>query len=138
MNGTFTIGRVAQLSGVPTKTIRYYEDVGLLPAAERAANGYRRYDQRAVEVLRFVSRARGLGFSMKDVDGLLELWADKRRASREVRAIASEHVEAIEQKIAELESMRATLTHLVDRCHGDDRPDCPIIDELAHQRDERS
>jgi MerR family copper efflux transcriptional regulator len=128
----FSIGEVARLSGVPAKTIRYYEDVGLLPAAHRAANGYRRYDQRAVDVLRFVARARNLGFAMKDVESLLALWADKGRSSREVRTIASEHVAAIEQKIAELEGMRATLAHLIHCCHGDDRPDCPILEELAH------
>ena len=132
MSETFTIGEVATLSGVPAKTIRYYESVGLVPAAKRANNGYRRYDERAVSVLRFVSRARGLGFPMKDVESLLGLWANKRRASRRVHQIATQHVEAIEHKIAELESMRATLLHLVQRCHGDDRPDCPILDELAH------
>ena len=129
---SFTIGEVAQRSGVPAKTIRYYEDVGLLPAPDRAGNGYRRYDQRAVDLLRFVSRARNLGFSMKEVEELLALWADKKRSSREVHAIASEHVAAIERKIAELQSMRATLAHLIHCCHGDDRPDCPILDELAH------
>ncbi len=133
MSATFSIGHVAKLSGVPAKTIRYYESVGLLPPARRAPNGYRRYDQRAVDVLRFVSRARGLGFSMKDVDGLLELWANKRRASREVRSIAIAHIASVEQKIVELQSMRATLTHLVQRCHGDERPDCPILDELAEK-----
>jgi Cu(I)-responsive transcriptional regulator len=136
MTETFTIGKVAQMSGVPAKTIRYYESVGLLPTAKRAPNGYRRYDQRAVEVLRFVNRARSLGFSMKDVESLLELWANKERASREVRAIATEHIASIERKIAELETMRTTLTHLVHRCHGDDRPDCPILDELAHPTEE--
>lgn len=133
MSETFTIGQVAAMSGVPSKTIRYYESVGLVPAAERADNGYRRYDERAVAVLRFVNRARGLGFPMKDVESLLGLWADKRRTSRHVHQIATEHLEAIELKIAELESMRTTLLHLVERCHGDDRPDCPILDELAHE-----
>jgi len=133
MSESLTIGKAAQLSGVPTKTIRYYEEAGLLPAAQRGRNGYRVYDQRAVALLRFVQRARSLGFSMKDVEGLLALWADKKRASADVRAIAKKHIVAIERKLAELESMRATLMHLTERCHGDDRPDCPILDELADE-----
>ncbi len=138
MSSSFSIGQVAQLSGVTTKTIRYYESVGLLPAAERASNGYRRYDQRALAVLRFVNRARSLGFSMKDVEGLLELWADDRRTSREVRALATQHITAIEKKIAELQTLRATLGDLVERCHGDDRPDCPILDDFAKPPQEKN
>lgn len=133
MSEALTIGRAAELSGVPAKTIRYYEEAGLLPAARRGSNGYRVYDDRAVAVLRFVQRARSLGFSMKDVEGLLALWADKKRASADVRAIAKKHLVAIERKLAELETMRATLLHLTERCHGDDRPDCPILEELADE-----
>ena len=133
MSERLTIGQAAQLSGVPAKTSRYYEEAGLLPAAKRARNGYRVYDDHAVAVLRFVQRARGLGFSMKDVENLLALWANKRRASANVKAIAKRHVAAVERKIAELEGMRATLLHLIECCHGDDRPDCPILDELADE-----
>lgn len=131
MSTRHTIGRVAELSGVSAKTIRYYEEVGLLGPAKRAANGYRVYDDRSVHVLRFISRARGLGFPLKDVENLLALWNDKRRASAKVRALAEAHIAAIEQKVSELEAMRATLQDLVSRCHGDDRPDCPILDDLA-------
>jgi MerR family copper efflux transcriptional regulator len=131
MSTSYTIGRVAEMSGVPAKTIRYYEDVRLLPPARRSGNGYRVYDDRSVHVLRFIHRARGLGFSIKEVEDLLQLWHDKRRKSASVKALAQGHIAAIEQKLSELEAMRATLQTLVDRCHGDHRPDCPILDDLA-------
>jgi MerR family transcriptional regulator, copper efflux regulator len=126
-----TIGRVATQSGVPTKTIRYYEEIQLIPPATRAANGYRLYDQRAVEELRFIRRARDLGFSIEEVEALLALWRDRGRTSGEVKRVALQHVARVEQKIAELESLRKTLLELTERCHGDDRPDCPIIDDLV-------
>lgn len=125
------IGEVAERSGVPAKTIRYYEEVGLLPAPERAANGYRVYESRSVDLLRFIARARGLGFSLDEVQDLVGLWQDKARASADVRRLANDHIAAIDDKLAELEGMRRTLSSLVERCHGDDRPDCPILDELA-------
>jgi Cu(I)-responsive transcriptional regulator len=125
------IGTAAKRSGVPAKTIRYYEDVGLIPKAGRTGSGYRDYDDADVETLRFIQRARSLGFAVKDVAGLLALWRDRGRASADVRRIAQEHVRAVETKIAELESMRRTLTELIERCHGDDRPDCPILDGIA-------
>lgn len=125
------IGEAARLSGVPAKTIRYYEGAGLLPEVGRRGNGYRDYGARDVEVLRFIQRARSLGFSVRDVGGLLALWRDRGRASAEVRALAVEHIRAIDTKLEELRSVRRTLTALVDRCHGDDRPDCPILDSLA-------
>ena len=125
------IGEVAERSGVPAKTIRYYEEVGLLPEPERAPNGYRQYGSRNVDLLRFIARARGLGFSLDDVRDLVDLWQDKDRASADVRRLALNHIAAIDAKIAELEGMRRTLSQLVERCHGDDRPDCPILDELA-------
>jgi Cu(I)-responsive transcriptional regulator len=130
----YKIGRAAELSGVPAKTIRYYEDVGLLQRARRSANGYRVYDDRAVHVLRFIQRARSLGFSIKEVEDLLQLWNDKRRKSGHVKALAQGHIAAIEQKVSELEAMRATLQTLVSRCHGDHRPDCPILDDLADEQ----
>jgi len=133
MNETLTIGRLAKLSGVAAKTIRYYEESGLLPPPKRAANGYRMYDRRAVDLLRFVSRARGLGFAIKDVETLLALWSDDQRRSSEVRAVATAHMDAIDRKMAELAGMRDTLRSLVDRCHGDQQPDCPILDELASE-----
>jgi len=122
---------VAEKSGVPPKTIRYYEDVGLIPPARRTESGYRHYNDRDLETLRFVQRARSLGFSVKDVGALLALWHDSARASAEVKALAADHVSEIDRKLAELKSMRRTLVDLMDRCHGDDRPDCPILDDLA-------
>lgn len=125
------IGEAARRSGVPAKTIRYYEEVGLIPAAGRTAAGYRAYTASEVETLKFVQRARSLGFSVKDVGELVALWRDRDRASADVRRIAQEHVAEVERKIAELEAIRRTLQGLIHRCHGDDRPDCPILDELA-------
>ncbi len=127
-----TIGQVARRSGVPTKTIRYYESVGLLDEPRRADNGYRVYPQRAVEELRFVQRSRSLGFTVKEVAGLLELWRDEGRRSAEVKAMAMEHVARVEEKIQELQAIRQTLLDLAETCHGDNRPDCPILDGLAH------
>ncbi len=125
------IGQAAELSGVTSKTIRYYESIGLIAPAPRTGSGYRRYGDRDVAFLRFIQRARGLGFSVSDVNALLELYHDKERASADVKALAGRHVEAIDRKIAELQAIRATLGHLMDKCHGDDRPDCPILDDLA-------
>lgn len=125
------IGEAAKRSGVTAKTIRYYESIGLIPAAGRTGVGYRAYTENEVETLRFVHRARSLGFSVDDVAGLLALWRDRSRASADVKAIASRHVAEIERKIAALESIRRTVLDLTCRCHGDDRPDCPILGELA-------
>ena len=125
------IGDAAKQSGVSAKTIRYYEDIGLIPPAVRAGNGYRHYSQSDVETLRFIQRSRHLGFSVKDVGGLLTLWRDKKRASADVKAMALSHIEEVERRIAELQSIRDTLHHLTDRCHGDDRPDCPILEGIA-------
>ena len=128
------IGRVAERSGVPAKTIRYYEDIGLISKPDRTTSGYRAYASHDVEILRFVSRARGLGFSIKDVRNLLALFEDRERASADVKKIAQDHVDEIDRKMAELETIRHTLAHLADKCHGDERPDCPILEELAHGR----
>ncbi len=125
------IGEAAERSGVPAKTIRYYESIGLIAPAERSAGGYRVYDAREVETLRFVQRARSLGFSIEQVGELLALWRDRSRASADVKAMASAQVAAIDRKIAELQGMRDTLEHLMTRCHGDARPDCPILEDLA-------
>jgi len=127
------IGEAAKCSGVTAKTIRYYESIGLIVPAGRTASGYRVYGVSDVEILRFIHRSRSLGFSVEDVSGLLALWRDRTRASADVKAIATRHIMEIEHKIAELDSIRQTLLDLTCRCHGDDRPDCPIIEELAHR-----
>jgi Cu(I)-responsive transcriptional regulator len=126
------IGKAATRSGVPAKTIRYYEEVGLIPKAARTNGGYRDYSDQEVETLRFIHRARDLGFPVKDVAALLTLWRDRSRSSADVKKLALDHVAEIDVKIAELKSIRGTLTHLAARCHGDDRPDCPILEDLAH------
>jgi MerR family copper efflux transcriptional regulator len=125
------IGTAARQSGVPAKTIRYYESVGLIDAADRTAAGYRVYSPRDVETLRFVQRGRSLGFSVEEVGNLLALWYDRSRNSAEVKALAQHRVADIDRKIAELTEMRETLTDLMERCHGDARPDCPILQGLA-------
>ena len=124
------IGQAAERSGLPTKTIRYYEDVGLLQPARRA-NGFRDYGDRDVHDLRFIARARGLGFSVEQCRHLLDLYRDRSRASAEVRQVAADHIEVIRAKIDELKSMERTLSALIEQCHGDDRPDCPVLDELS-------
>ncbi len=125
------IGEAAAMSGVPAKTIRYYEDIGLIEPARRGGNGYRSFAGRDVETLRFVARARSLGFSVKDVARLLSLYRDKERASADVKAVALATIATVDRKLAELRSMRATLAELAEKCHGDERPDCPILDDLA-------
>jgi MerR family transcriptional regulator, copper efflux regulator len=127
------IGTVAEKSGVPPKTIRYYESIGLIRSADRRANRYRSYDEIDMHTLYFIKRARSLGFTVGQVRELLGLWRDKSRTSAAVKAIATQHVEALDRKIAELSSMRRTLMDLVERCRGDDRPDCPILDDLGEK-----
>jgi MerR family transcriptional regulator, copper efflux regulator len=126
-----TIGEVAARSGVPAKTIRYYEQIGLIGAASRDANQYRSYTDADVEMLRFIGRARRLGFSVQDLKQLVALYRDRERASADVKAIALQHVGRIDRKLAELQTVRAALADLASRCHGDERPECPILDELA-------
>jgi Cu(I)-responsive transcriptional regulator len=125
------IGEASARSQISAKMIRYYESVGLLPPAARTAAGYRDYAQSDVETLRFVQRARTLGFSVKEIGDLLALWSDRSRASAEVKAIAARHIADIDHRLAELRSMRATLANLVSCCAGHERPDCPILDDLA-------
>ncbi|WP_163267946.1 Cu(I)-responsive transcriptional regulator [Chelativorans alearense] len=124
------IGAAAEHSGLPAKTIRYYEDIGLLRAS-RAMNGYRDYTSDDVHRLKFLQRARSLGFTVEECRQLLSLYADKNRDSADVKAIASNKLDEIDTKIAQLQSLRAVLSHLIANCHGNDRPDCPIIDDLA-------
>jgi len=124
------IGAAARQSKLPPKTIRYYEEIGLLKA-DRAANGYRDYSEDDIHRLRFVQRARSLGFSVDECRQLLSLYSDRERASADVKAIALEKLGEIDRKIAELTALRQTLGHLVETCHGDSRPDCPIIDGLS-------
>ncbi|MFO1107285.1 MAG: Cu(I)-responsive transcriptional regulator [Amaricoccus sp.] len=126
-----TIGEVAAASGVSAKMVRYYESIGLIPAPERSGNGYRVYGPRDVHVLSFIRRARKLGFSVAQIARLVGLWQDKDRASAEVKAIASAHITELEERIAELQAMARTLGELSRACHGNERPDCPILDDLA-------
>ncbi|WP_414451388.1 Cu(I)-responsive transcriptional regulator [Burkholderia sp. 22PA0099] len=125
------IGEAARASGVSAKMIRYYESVGLIEPAQRTDAGYRTYGDSEVHLLKFIRQARRLGFLVDDVRKLLALWQDRSRASAEVKAIALEHVSELDQRIAELTDMRNTLAKLAAHCHGDDRPDCPILEQLA-------
>jgi MerR family transcriptional regulator, copper efflux regulator len=128
---SLTIGDAATRSGVPAKTIRYYEQIGLIRPAERGANQYRSYSDTDVAMLRFVGRARRLGFSVLELKQLVALYRDRGRASADVKAIAVQHIARIDRKLAELQTVRAALADLAEQCHGDARPDCPILDELA-------
>lgn len=124
------IGQAADRTGLPAKTIRYYEEIGLVQA-DRRANGYRDYGETEIEKLRFVGHARNLGFTIEECRGLLDLYEDKGRASADVKSIAKEHLADIDRKIEELNAMRSTLARLVKACRGDNRPDCPILENLA-------
>ena len=125
------IGDAARASGVTAKMIRHYESIGLLPAARRTDAGYRVYGEPDVRVLQFIHRGRALGFSLDRIANLLALWQDKDRASADVRRLAQEHIGELERKIAELQAMKRTLQALAHSCHGDQRSDCPILDDLA-------
>ncbi len=124
------IGGVGKHSGLPAKTIRYYEEIGLV-RPDLQANGYRTYNEHDVHMLRFVQRARSLGFSVNDCRALLSLYQDRKRASADVKAIALGHLEKIDRKLDELHSLRDALATMVGACRGDHRPDCPILDDLA-------
>jgi Cu(I)-responsive transcriptional regulator len=127
----WNIGEAAQASGVSAKMIRHYESIGLLPAARRTASGYRVYDGQDVRMLQFIHRGRALGFSLENIAELLALWQDKERASADVRRLAEQHIAELNRKIHELEAMKRTLETLAHSCHGDQRSDCPILDDLA-------
>ncbi len=132
-DGLLNIGQAAEMSGVSAKMIRHYEENDLIPKPGRTGAGYRVYNDSDVHVLRFVRRARDLGFSMKEIKTLLGLWDNRRRASVDVKRLALKHVEELDAKIAELQRMRRTLTNLAEHCHGDHRPDCPILDDLSRE-----
>ncbi len=125
------IGQAAGASGVSAKMIRHYEQVGMLPVARRTEAGYRQYASSDVHTLRFIRQARDLGFSIHDIGELLGLWQNRSRPSRVVKAMAAAHIKVLDAKAQELLSMKATLEHLVQSCHGDERPNCPILDSLA-------
>ena len=129
--GPLNIGQAATHSGVSAKMIRHYESLSLLPAVHRTDAGYRQYGEKEVHTLRFIRRARALGFSMAEIAELLKLWQNKRRASADVKRIALAHVADLERRIAEMEAMKQTLGHLAYCCQGNNRPDCPILTELA-------
>jgi len=125
------IGEASRLSGVSPKMIRHYESLGLVPGVPRTEAGYRQYDEDVLHTLRFIRRARDLGFDMKEIAALLQLWRNRRRSSAEVKRIALAHVADLEQRIAAMQAMQRTLKHLAHGCAGDERPDCPILDDLA-------
>ena len=131
------IGQAAAASGVSAKTIRYYEDTGLIPAAGRSNAGYRVYDQNDVHTLRFIQRSRQLGFPVASVRQLLALWQDRNRNSAEVRTLALAQIDLLRQKLAALQAMERSLQHLAAHCQGDQRPECPILDDLAERKAKR-
>ena len=129
------IGQASRATGVSTKMIRYYDEIGLVRPASRTESNYREYDARQVNELRFIKRARNLGFSMQEITLLLSLWRDRARPSREVKAIADKHVAGLDARIAEMQEMADTLRHLAHGCAGDERPDCPILHDLTEGKE---
>jgi MerR family copper efflux transcriptional regulator len=129
----FNIGEAAARSGVSAKMVRHYESLGLLPKVVRTDSNYRQYSEREVHTLRFIRRARDLGFSMAEIAELLKLYQNRRRASGDVKRIALAHVADLERRMNEMAEMKRTLEHLAHCCHGDERPDCPILDELGQR-----
>ncbi len=132
--GTLNIGEASARSGVSAKMIRHYESLGLLPKVARTDAGYRQYGASDVHTLRFIRRGRDLGFGMAEIAELLKLWKNRRRASADVKRIAIDHVADLERRMAEMAAMKRTLEQLAACCHGDERPDCPILDELGELR----
>ncbi|HET7730400.1 MAG TPA: Cu(I)-responsive transcriptional regulator [Usitatibacter sp.] len=130
-DGLFNIGQAAEASGVSAKMIRHYEENGFIPKAGRTVAGYRIYRDADVHLLKFIRRARDLGFSLQEIKGLLALWTNRRRASADVKKMVDKHVKELDAKIEELQAMRRTLVNLAHHCHGDDRPECPILDDLS-------
>lgn len=132
-SGIYNIGQAANASGISAKMIRHYEEIGLIPKASRTLSDYRVYNDKNVHMLRFIRHARDLGFSVKQISNLLELWSDQARSSSDVKTLAIEHIQILDQKISELNAMKSELTRLVSCCHGDARPECPILDNLAQE-----
>jgi Cu(I)-responsive transcriptional regulator len=128
--GFHNIGEASELTGVSAKMIRHYEGIGLIPAASRTFANYRLYNDADIHRLRFIKRSRNLGFSMKQIEALLGLWNDPGRASAQVKKLAKAHADELGQKVRELQAMQRALENLAKHCHGDDRPDCPILDDL--------
>ena len=135
--GPVNIGEAAKASGVSAKMIRYYESIGLLPPSPRTEGNYRMYDARAVHVLRFIHKSRSLGFALEEIRTLLSLWNDPERASADVKAVTMRHVADLDARIRELQGMRDTLMTLANACHGDDRPDCPILEGVAGENGDK-
>ncbi len=131
MSKSVNIGEAAKISGVNAKLIRHYESIGIIPKASRSDAGYRTYSDTDVHILSFVKRSRNLGFSMKEIKKLVSLWRNKNRASSEVKSLAIKHIDEMEQKVCELQGMVKTLKNLANNCHGDHRPDCPILLDLG-------
>lgn len=127
------IGEAARRSGVSAKMVRHYESLGLLPQVHRSDSGYRQYSEAEVHTLRFIKRGRDLGFSMAEIAELVSLWNNRRRASASVRRIAQKHADDLARRIADMQAMQQTLAHLVHCCQGNERPECPILDDLAGQ-----
>ena len=138
MSGDMNIGQAACASGVSAKMIRHYEDIGLIGKADRSAAGYRRYGETDLHTLRFIRQARALGFPIEQIRELLGLWRNQRRASGRVKALAQQHIVQLDDRIRELQQIRQTLSHLIACCHGDSRPECPILDRLAQEEGERT
>lgn len=131
MSWPVNIGDAARLSGVSAKMVRHYESLGLLPRVGRTDSGYRQYGEADVHTLRFIKRSRDLGFSMQEIAELVGLWQNRRRASANVRKVAQKHADDLAQRIEAMQEMQRTLQHLIHCCHGDERPECPILEELA-------
>lgn len=127
------IGEAAKISGVNAKLIRHYESIGIVPKPNRSESGYRKYSENDVHILTFVKRARALGFSMSDIKKLIGLWRNRSRKSADVKSMTLSHIKSLEEKIRDLESMRATLVKLAKHCHGDERPSCPILEDLGER-----
>jgi Cu(I)-responsive transcriptional regulator len=125
------IGMASRMSGVTPKMIRHYESLGLLPSVGRTSSGYRQYSEAEVHTLRFIKRSRELGFSMGEIGELVSLWQNRRRTSAGVKRVAQKHADELAQRIEAMQAMQRTLSHLIHCCHGDGRPDCPILDDLA-------
>ena len=134
--GLHNIGEAAELSGVSAKMIRHYESIGLVPEAGRTFAGYRLYTEADIHRLRFIKRSRSLGFSTRQIETLLGLWNNRSRASSEVKKLAQAHADELAAKIAQMQAMQRTLQDLARRCHGDGRPECPILDDLAMADDQ--